>query len=698
LVDNFLTFDAGRRSWLGFDDGTLEKPAALQDPANLEAIQSPAVATLASRDDEVAAVLDETTRSLNTQKAPTLRSTPLNYSFSADIGNQFLVGGKPLGVQVGINYSRNFSFYDDGLNNNYILGGGQASQLIENFQLTETRATETPQLSGLAAIGFKFSPNNEIKFISLYSHSTEISSLFLEGIYADYDIIEDERFQSRTLSFQERQLADFILSGEHLLRESGIRINWAGSYVNTQQIEPDLRFFANDFDTADSTYAISAPGNYSFPGHFFRDLIDEEYLGKLDVTIPFLKSKNTGNKLKFGGYYRTKNRTFNENIFNLFRRQGEVYQGDPGAFFGEDNIGVLDKTDSGRNTIGLFVVDQSLPSNSYTGEQEIWASYGMLTVNLLADLKLIAGGCVEGTYFYVESAAAEFDPEGEVAEIDEVDFLPAAHLIYNLNDNTNLRLSYSNTLARPNMREIAPFGSFGFIGDPIVFGNPDLVRTRIDNFDIRYELYPEGRRGELFTVSAFYKAFDEPIVRTFRPAGNPQFTWKNVPNATLYGGEIEIRKALDVISPALSDFQLSANFAYIFSTSDIDSTELVIIRDVNPDASDTRPFAGQSEFVANANLVYSNDENGWDAAISYNYFSDRLSETGIQGTPDVFELGRSTLDFSLSKQIGKMSITFRARNLINPFFQRFNTYLDQDYIYSRFRRGRVFSFGISYGI
>ncbi len=698
FADDFLTFDAGGSSFFGYDDGTLSRPASLIDPSNAEILRNPSSANLARNDDAIAKALDETVRSVNSQFDPTMMTTGLNYGISADIGNQFMVGGQPLGVQVGFNFSRDYSFYNNGVFNNYILGGGQAEQLIENFSLNRTRAVENPQLSGMASLGYRLSPNNELKFIAFYSHNTEMEAGFLEGVYADYDILAPEVYQSRVLSFKEQNITDLILSGEHLLSEnSGVKLEWSASMINTEQLEPDLRFFANNFDTEDGSFNISAPGNYNFPGHFYRDLTDQEFLGKVDLTIPFLQDRNKANKIKIGGLYTTKERDFNESIYSVLRRQGERFDGDFDAYLASDNVGIV-SVDNDRNQIGVYLLDQTALSNSYIGEQDIFAAYGMVTAQLTPALKFIGGGRVEGTYQYVESdaAAVSSTPEDEIAEIDVVDFLPAANLVYALSENANLRASYSNTIARPNLREIAPFGSFGFIGDPPIFGNPDLIRTRITNMDLRYELFM--RRGELFAVSGFYKQFQDPIVRTFRPAGNPQFTWKNVESADLYGAEIEIRKNLDFIASGLSNFTLSANLAYIYSVSDIDSTETSLILDVDPNAETTRPFVEQSPFIVNANLTYNDPESGWDAALAFNYFDDRLIETGVQATPDVYELGRGELNFSIGRKIGRVMLRVRARNLLNPDFQRFSTFKDVDYIYSRFRRGRTFSFSISYGI
>ncbi len=246
------------------------------------------------------------------------------------------------------------------------------------------------------------------------------------------------------------------------------------------------------------------------------------------------------------------------------------------------------------------------------------------------------------------------------------------------------------------MREVAPFGAFGAIGEPTVFGNPNLNITNITNLDLRYEIFP--RAGEVFAVSAFYKKFTDPIVSTYRFAGNPQFTWTNTAEGELVGAEIEVRKNLDFITPAMEEFNVSANLAVINSSVTIDERECELSTEVNPDFECERQFAGQSPLVANFNLSYTNADRGWDAILAYNYFDDRLSSVGAVGAPDIFEAGRGQLDFSLTKKVNGFKTTFRVRNLLDPDYRQFSEFQGQEYIFGNFRRGVSFSLGLSYSM
>ena len=365
--------------------------------------------------------------------------------------------------------------------------------------------------------------------------------------------------------------------------------------------------------------------------------------------------------------------------------------------------------------IGLFVRDESLLSDSYTGESDISAGYGMITYEVTPRFKVIAGARVESTNMYVESdfvqnelaAAAEAGREPNqiridqnIGAIDTTAFLPALNLVYSFGSDatlkSNLRASFTQTIARPNMREIAPFRSISFAGEVPVFGNPDLALTSVDNYDLRYEIFPGG--SEVIAVSAFYKKFRDPIVTTFRRAGSQQFTWTNSASANLYGIELEARKDLDFISDKLSGFTLSGNMALIESEQDVDPRIVAEAQAIDPDFSATRRFSGQSPFVANLNLSYTNVDAGWDGVIAYNYFGDRLSSIGAVGAPDIFEQGRSQLDMSVSKTIKRVKLSLRARNLLDPDYKIFSTFKGNEDIFGRYKRGRDFSLSVSYGL
>ena len=705
--DDFLTFEGGDLIGLGYNDGTLDGPDILNDPRieELDVLANNA-GRRARQEQPLAEALEEVANNFgNAFDINRMRTGP-DYSFSGNIGNQFSLGRMPLGVFASLSYSRSFDQYQNGIRGNYENPGGTATALQELFDLTDSKSVQNATVGGLVAMTLRPSPSNSITLYTLYSHQGFQEGRILQGSNEAKGAAgtDNNFYRSQAATFLERELIDYVAQGEHTLTGLGnVKIDWSANYINSAQNEPDLRFA--EYIQQGESFIID-PSQFTRPSRFFRDLADNTYQGSLDITIPFLQSKSRGNTFKFGASYSAKERDFDERIFAYENERGLSFSqagGDFGVFYGPENLGVIEQTTS-RNTIGVFVFNNSSPANSYAGTFDVGAAYGMVTYDLTPRLKVIAGLRAETTDILVESEVvniqnARDEPDqrlidNNTARIDTINFMPALNLVYKLGESSNLRASFTQTVARPNMREVAPFGAFGFLGEPPVFGNPNLILTSIDNYDFRYEIFPNP--GEVIAVSAFYKNFRNPIVQTFRLGGTQQFTWTNSESAELYGVELEFRKSLAFLTEKLERFTVSTNLAYIESEQVVDADEVRIARTVDPDYSATRPFNGQSNYVINANLSYTDADRGWDAILAYNYFDDRLQSIASIGAPDVFERGRAQLDVSISKQINNFKLSLRARNLLNPAYEAYSTF-DREYIFQSYERGRDINVGISYG-
>ncbi|MBO6518358.1 MAG: TonB-dependent receptor, partial [Bacteroidia bacterium] len=312
---------------------------------------------------------------------------------------------------------------------------------------------------------------------------------------------------------------------------------------------------------------------------------------------------------------------------------------------------------------------------------------------------------VETTDILVESLL-ETEQAGE---LNNIDLLPAINITYNFLDFNdldnpenrrigNLRFGFSQTLARPTFRELAPFPSFFFTGDFVLIGNPELKRTLIQNFDVRYELFPG--RGRNFSLSGFYKMFQNPIEQTQNPkAGNTEITYTNVGDATLYGAELEFVQGLDVVSPLLKNFKWGLNASLIKSEVTVDSLEFAVRKEIDENVSATRPMYSQSPYIFNSFLNFDHDSSEFSANVSFNMFGKRLALVSQGDLPDVYEMPRPSLDVNLFKKFGKrFQATASIKNILNPEVKLVHEYAGTEYIYSGNRRGVRWSLGVKYKI
>ncbi|MFB6307537.1 MAG: TonB-dependent receptor domain-containing protein, partial [Flavobacteriales bacterium] len=392
------------------------------------------------------------------------------------------------------------------------------------------------------------------------------------------------RFHTRTTGYQQRSINSAQVSGEHYFKNfHKLKADWISSYTLSTQRQPDLRFFSNTYilpDTPeeDTSYSIR-PAEYTVPSRFFRNMKEHNIDNKIHFELP-LNTKAGKSKIKFGASGLYKFRDFNESRYD-FRSQSISYNGNVKDYLKDENM------NAGSPNGYIFISDATEEKNNYVGKQTILGSYGMLDLFITEKIRLITGARIEHTNISSQSNEENL----KKGELVNTDILPSVNTVYSINDMMKLRGSYSRTLARPSFRELAPFGSFNFIGDFVLVGNPELNRTLIDNYDIRWEFYPSY--SELISVSAFMKDFHDPIERVFNPvATNPEMNYRNVDNAFLKGIELEVRKTLGFLGYNFKNFSIIANVSFIDSKVNIAEDELKAIRALNPNKSSTRQMFG----------------------------------------------------------------------------------------------------------
>jgi TonB-dependent receptor len=513
------------------------------------------------------------------------------------------------------------------------------------------------------------------------------------------------------------------LVGRHNLPAlNNAKIEWSVGYIELTQDQPDFRGFG--FTTSGSRYVMNTAEIGRLPSHFYRYLKDRQMNGQLDITLPF--SENNENLIKFGGAYSKKEREFSEYIYGHHREPATPQPGvnddwlsfsraagDFDSYFDPSNYGYLGVY--GENTVfkrqefgfGILQHDASVLANNYNGSEEIVSGY-LMGAYRLGKVKLIGGARLETTNMASLSADTTLIPTGEIdsggnpikksrnGELNNVDILPSMNIIWEVNDKTNLRVSVSRTLARPNMREISPFVSVGTPEDPQFVGNNALERTLITNYDLRYEIYPKP--GELIAVSAYYKNFQNPIVLQNLPqASTPEIKPINTDEANVYGVEFEFRKSLGLIAGVLQNFKLGANLSLIYSKVAKDSVELAAVNIEG--IEDWRPLQGQSPYIANVILNYYSPKLGWENTLTYNVFGPRLSFITEANTPDVYERSRNMLNFISSKKVGKhLNVGVKVKNILNVDFLHEFDHSRHSFIYEGYREGTSFELSLGYSL
>lgn len=239
------------------------------------------------------------------------------------------------------------------------------------------------------------------------------------------------------------------------------------------------------------------------------------------------------------------------------------------------------------------------------------------------------------------------------------DLFPSANATYKFNEKHQIRAAYGRSTNRPEFRELASTVFYDFDLGSSVMGNSDLKAAYINNFDLRYEWYPQ--RGESVSVALFYKNFINPIEWTYTVAGGTDliYSYINAKGADNYGIEIDIRKNLAFIG--LKYFSLSFNGSWIKSKVTFDAGNNI-----------DRPMQGQSPYLINFGLFYQN--KGWSASALYNRIGKRIIGVGnkygtgadgiVKNIPNSYEMPRNSIDLSLSKKFGHWEMKASVRDLL----------------------------------
>lgn len=687
LNNNFLTYKGSSTDVLGFDNGS-------------RAIPTSANGTIPEYPYDLQKLTD-ITMDFSKVMDPSRTTSFMNSKMAFTIGDNKSFGNSQLGYVFGFTYKYENEYYENGVKGRYKLGGAEDSQLITEHKYSDTQGKSEALWGALFNVSYKINPANKIGINIFKNQSGTSASRYMIGKKPSDDA-EGLFIETRVLQWLERSLNTAQLKGEHYFENlSKLKFDWLGAVTYSYQDEPDMQFFTNSFypDNNEKNMYQIEPSIYKVPARYFRFMEEMNYHFKGDFTLD-LGEKQHAPKLKFGGSYYFKDRTFDDKRIDYaiqYPVSGNSYNGNVSEFLADENIGTNYPTydpNTGYN-FGMYVRGNPGDDlkNSYSADQSVTAAYAMIDTKIGGNLRMVGGLRYEHTVINSQSN----DETLEAGYLNNHDFLPALNFTYSLSENMNLRLNMSRTLARPTFRELAPYANENFAGGETYVGNANLQRTLINNIDVKWENYL--RPGEILSAGVFYKGFINPIELVDNPkAQNPELKWDNIDKAQVYGIELDYRKKLDFVN-ALRNVKLGINLSYIYSSVAIDSAELDAIRATDPNASSTRAMSGQSPYIVNVFVGYDNAKLGLDANLVYNVTGPKIVINVKGGTPDIYEQPFNSLNFILNKTIGKnFVLSFKAKNILNSVYKQTYNYNNTEYLYRQYTKGSVFELGVKFRI
>ncbi|NJM24673.1 MAG: TonB-dependent receptor [Bacteroidia bacterium] len=700
--NDYFMYDGGKTDWLGFDDGGRKLPAgAFNTPF-------PSVGTGAS-DQEISGFLKGFNKNLSAQNKSSFMD--FNLGFSAANQKNFK-NGHSLGYIFSTTYKSSTIFYDDAVYGEYQRpAASDEYELIYATVQTGEVAERNILLGTLGGLAYKTHQSKyKLAVLHLQNGESKAARFFIDD---NGSATGKSGFTASTdnLEYSQRGVTNILLNGEHYNKDKTFSIDWRLSPTLSKIEEPDIRKTAFTYTSSDTVFS---PGAAGYPTRIWRNLEEVNAVAKVD----FKKEHSwlgKGSVLKFGLSYVFKERDYEILKYNLqfFGTQPE-YNGNPEV--------VLDDEYLYPNGSVYFASGNTTPnSNAYNSTVSNAAAYVSNQFQFSDRFKAIVGVRAEkyiqrhtGRDIAYASGNTEDGKNLDNAKVlDELNLFPSANIVYALTDDQNVRVSYSRTVARPSFKEL----SFAQILDPVsnrifngaLFTYPDwdgnLKQTLIDNFDVRWEMFQQ--RGQLLSISAFYKKFDDPIelIRIPTALTNNEFQPRNVGDGTAIGAEFEFKKSFGFLTSLLNNLFVSGNITVVKSALDMSDTEFNARKEFEKDGQTlerTREMSGQAPYVVNLGLSYEDAELGFDGGFFYNVNGPTLTVVGGGLFPDVYSEPFHSLNFNMNKGIGKekkVTLTLSVSNILNDAREHFFTGYEADkQYYTKFNPGTSFGFGFKYSL
>jgi TonB dependent receptor/Carboxypeptidase regulatory-like domain/TonB-dependent Receptor Plug Domain len=629
------TYAGGGLDFLGVDDGTRKLPKII--PAERVGRLLPDK-TLNPRLTEYGQALSSRMDSERTFTLP-------NGSGAFVLGNGHKLGSESsVGYLVSAGYSRRFQIKSDEVIQTFSVDTDKPGALRKLNEYRGDTGIDTVTWSTLAEAGLKLGSKHNIYFTGLYSRNASKEARSIEGFNESQNAtIRDER-----LRFENRGLAYGQLRGDHRFDALGVQVNWRALWARATLSDPDLR---------QTVYQLDPETGFSFRDgsqsgmHFFGSQSETTRSVGLDLTKSLNRDPERQKSLKFGALANLKGRSFDVRRFRYQRNNSgdsTVFRKPPQELFRNENIGPA-----------LELEEWTRPTDSYVARYNVFAAYALADLQVHPRVRFVFGERIETSKQTLES----FDPFAAGAQeastnLNRLDLLPSGTAVVKITDKTYLRGSVTRSVARPQLRELAPFVFTEFSGAFETLGNPKLDRTTITNYDLRAEWFPSPT--EVIAASFFAKQFQKPIESTVIPTSNGSYSFQNADGASNVGVELELRKQLVFLHPALSEFALFGNATFLYSRVQLSRETAGLLTNTE------RALAGQSPFVFNLALDYEHGQTKTRGRILYNVAGPRISRVGVSGLPDMYEQPRHILDISVAQGLGeRLDLKLSLENLLD---------------------------------
>ena len=689
--DDGFEYAGGGDDWRGKDDGTrgmspilaaaLDEYGTISQVNIAESLGGITAGNLAAAD----VILRDLGQTFNRDLDISKTSVKPDFDGSLSFGDRFeLANNVVFGVMSGISYDRSTQNIDE--QERYYSVSGDS--LVPLNRYDDIKGTEHQvKLSGMLNFGLELGVDHRIETATIYLRDTKDEVKIKNGDSIE-TINEPNRYNTDTsIRYEERTMLSNQIRGRHNFPYLwDLAFDWQYTDAKARRYAPGEVEYRYLNETQDDGSVFSfLRRNQNAVNYSFGDMNDNTENGSWNLKLPFTLGK--AEMTLSGGYaYFERSRDAQTSLFN-FNTVGYTLDQLSGSFseiFSDTNI---------QNAANGFKISNvTTQADDYLAAQMIDAGYASFEMNYDYKLRLNVGVRYEDFKQVSLPLNADGDISGNVEDsaLVEDGFYPALSLTWFINDDLQARFGYSQTVVRPDLREITPVLYIDPLTDFKVTGFAGLQSTDIDSVDARLEWYYDNSN---YSVGLFYKDLANPIeaVELSGSDGNLLMSFRNAESGKVYGVEAEFLQQLDMFG---GDFGSYANNFFLAGNLTVSDSEIKIQRFPGANLTNLeRSLSGHSKYVVNMQLGFDSDNNQHNATLTYNVFGKRIAFAGVNEKDDAFEQPFNSLDFTYSyTPTESMAVKLGLKNLLNEDVE----ILQQGEILQKRVEGQTYSLSFSY--
>ncbi len=572
------------------------------------------------------------------------------------------------------------------------IGGGEEQEVLTEYQLRDY-VIDRKRIGISATLDYRLDDFSHMYFrgiVNEYSDQEYRRRLIYAFDEGDFDAATEtsasisgaEAVRELKDRFEKQSIRSFAVGGNQHFNL--MDVDYHLSYSFAEEKEPHSRYSTFKFeDGVDFTYDLKDhdfpkinitnssdiydPTKFEFEEFSTEKYTtqDKDYTGSFNIKIPFTFNAKSG-MFKSGFKYRGKSKDRHVDI--------RVYDGYSSDLYLDEVLGNFEGKDflNGKYRVGRFQDAKKIKTffntnsagfeedsdksheetdaQNYDAEERVLAGYAMTTLNA-GPWSLLAGLRAEKTNIDYRGNTVVFDEDGDYestvasnGKSDYLNMLPSLHVKYRIDQNTNLRAAYTNSIARPDYYDLVPFQSVSREDEEIASGNSNLKPTVSKNLDLMVERYFQS--VGLISGGFFYKKLNDFIYANVSEVsggaydGYEQTVPVNGKAATLWGVEMNWQQQMTFLPSYWSGLGVYLNYTYTQSEAEFPTREA---------GEDKATLPGQSEHVANFAISY--ERGGFNGRISANLHGKYLDEVGETKADDIFYDRHFQLDASASQRL-----------------------------------------------